>query len=394
MKLGMALGFILARAVGAVAQPLAAPATPSLPPAPDAALPADATPLGPRIKFAEPIFDFGRVKAGEVVKHTYAFTNIGDQVLEIHNVQPSCGCTPLGEWSRRVEPGQTGSIAVQFNSANFNGAVFKTISVACNDKTQPSHILQLKGTIWKPIDVAPQFAVLNIPPDAPNASTTVKIINNTEEPVTLSPPESNNPAFTAEVKTNQPGKEYELTVSTKSTLPPGNVQGIITLKTSSTNLPVVNVTVWANVQPVLAIMPPQITLPPAPLTTKTLPSVTIQNNTTNTLSLSEPQINLQDVDITLQEILPGRAFSATLAFPQGFTLPQDRQTVFTVKTSHPKYPVVRVPVIQMPRPATLPATTPPPAAAPPAAAAPPPAPRVSAGPTPPPPPPPLPLPSR
>jgi hypothetical protein len=149
---------------------------------------------------------------------------------------------------------------------------------------------------------------------------------------------------------------------------------------------------------VLAIMPPQITLPPAPFDhQRTLPSVTIQNNTIttrHTLSLSEPQINLQDVDITLQEILPGRAFSATLAFPQGFTLPQDRQTVFTVKTSHPKYPVVRVPVIQMPRPATLPATTPAPAAAPPAAAAPPPAPRVSAGPTPPPPPPPLPLPSR
>mgnify|MGYP005843601489 CR=1 FL=1 len=382
MKLGMGLGVVLLNVLAVSAQPLAAPATPSAPAAADIALPVNATPLGPRIKFAEPIFDFGRIKSGEVVKHTYAFTNIGDQVLEIQHVQPSCGCTAMGEWSRRVEPGQAGSIPVQFNSANFNGAVFKTISVACNDKTQPSHILQLKGTIWKPIDVAPQFAVLNIPPDAPSASTTVKIINNTEEPVTLSPPESSNPAFAAEIKTNQPGKEYELTVSTKSSLPPGNVQGVITLKTSSTNLPVVTVTVWANVQPVVAIMPPQITLPPAPLVSKTLPSVTIQNNTTNMLSLSEPQINLPDVDVTLQEILPGRAFSATLAFPAGFTLPPGQPAVFTVKTSHPKYPVVRVPIVQMPRPAVLPAPA--------AATPPPPAPRASAGTPAPPAPPPLP----
>ena len=37
---------------------------------------------GPRIEFATPIYDFGRVKSGEVVKHTYVFTNVGGAMLQ------------------------------------------------------------------------------------------------------------------------------------------------------------------------------------------------------------------------------------------------------------------------------------------------------------------------
>ena len=45
------------------------------------------------------------------------------------------------------------------------------------------------------------------PADAPSgASTIVRIVNNTEEPITLSEPESNNHSFAAELKTTQPGK--------------------------------------------------------------------------------------------------------------------------------------------------------------------------------------------
>ena len=51
---------------------------------------------GPKIEFAEPKFDFGKVPAGEIIKHAFAFTNTGDQTLEIKDVRPSCGCTTAG----------------------------------------------------------------------------------------------------------------------------------------------------------------------------------------------------------------------------------------------------------------------------------------------------------
>src|SRR5262245_19519889 len=60
---------------------------------------------GPRIHFQTPVYDFGKIKSGDPAKYTFIFTNVGDAVLILTNVQPQCGCTTAGEWSRRVEPG-------------------------------------------------------------------------------------------------------------------------------------------------------------------------------------------------------------------------------------------------------------------------------------------------
>jgi len=51
---------------------------------------------GPRVRFATPIYDFGRSKAGDPIKYSFIFTNQGEQTLEITHVQPSCGCTTAG----------------------------------------------------------------------------------------------------------------------------------------------------------------------------------------------------------------------------------------------------------------------------------------------------------
>src|SRR6185295_7581936 len=112
------------------------------------------------------------------------------------------------EWSKKVEPGMSGKIPVQFNTGSYGGQVTKIVTVTSNDKLQPTVTLQIKGLIWKPVELSSQWAVLNMTSETvSNAATSVRIINNQEEPLTLSPPESNNPFFTFVLKTNQPGKE-------------------------------------------------------------------------------------------------------------------------------------------------------------------------------------------
>jgi hypothetical protein len=120
-------------------QPPAAPPSEQV-----AASPADRP--GPTIQFDNPLFDFGTVTAGDLVKHTFVFTNTGAEVLILTNVQPGCGCTTAGEWTHQVAPGKTGTIAVHFNSSNFNGQVLKSVTVTSNDKSHPSVALQIKGS--------------------------------------------------------------------------------------------------------------------------------------------------------------------------------------------------------------------------------------------------------
>lgn len=329
---------------------LAAPAAqaqrpPSLQPPP----PAAAAP-GPRIQFDSTIFDFGKLKVGALTNHSYIFTNTGDRLLEITAVHPGCGCTTAGEWTKEVPPGQTGSIPIQFNSANFSGVVGKSLTVNCNDANQSTVVLQIKGNVWHPVEVTPRYVTLNIFPDTPtNASTVVRIVNNTPEPLTVSNLEVANPAMTATLRTNQPGKEYELFVETASPLPTASVQGQIRLKTSSAELPVVNLSAFVNVLESVTAMPSQVTLSGGPNTNQSSTTIVIRNNSTNRLVLSEPMVTDQTVKVDLREVEKGRQFHATLTFPPDFEVAPTNKVEFSVKSDHPKYPVLRVPIVQLPR---------------------------------------------
>jgi len=311
--------------------------------------------VGPKIQFATPLYDFGRARAGEPVKYTYVFTNTGDRLLILNSVQPQCGCTTAGEWTKQVEPGKTGTIPIQFNTASYNGPVFKQVTVSCNVTSQPTLFVQLKGTVYRPFDLLPNLAVLTVLADSDAATASVTITNNTEEPLSLFPPESANRMFAAQLKTNVPGKSFQLTVSTVPPLSGGNVQGQINLKTSWTNTPVISVTAVANVQAPITVIPPHITLAPGPLANAVTNSVSIQNFSTNLLQLSEPVVNVPGVTAQIKATQPGRSYLALLEFPEGFELPQGKQVELSIKSSNPKLPVVKVPVMQLPKPVMQPA---------------------------------------
>jgi hypothetical protein len=121
------------------------------------------------------------------------------------------------------------------------------------------------------------------------------------------------------------------------------------MKSSSTNTPVVTVTAMAYVQPALSVMPPQLGLPPGPLADKLTPSVTIINNTSNKLVLSEAAINTTNVEVQIRETIPGKNFALSLSFPAGFEIAQGQTVLLSVKTDNPQNPLLKIPVYQLPR---------------------------------------------
>src|ERR1051326_5743165 len=141
----------------------------------------------PRIEFAERVYDFGKVEAGNLVKHDFIFTNTGDALLEIRDVRASCGCTTVGAWDKLVKPGATGAIPVQFDAGASSGSVTKNVKVACNDPARSNVVLQILGTIWRPIEIVPAYVVFSLPPGLRTTETrVVKLVNNLDEPLTLS----------------------------------------------------------------------------------------------------------------------------------------------------------------------------------------------------------------
>jgi hypothetical protein len=357
MKTNVLILSVMVGVLGGIASVTAQTKDPA--PAPGTNAPVEIS--GPKIKFAEPIYDFGKVDSGQVVKHDFVFTNIGTATLEIKDVRPGCGCTTAGTWDKQVEPGKTGSIPLQFNSANFGGSVAKSATVTCNDPSQSNIVLQIKGTVWKPIDVTPTMAVFNVTSeDQTNQTKVVRIVSNLEDPLELSDLQCTNKLFQAELKTIKPGKEFELQITALAPFNGPTVIAPVSLKTSSPKMPTINVSAYVMVQQPVVVMPNQIILPAGPLTNTVHPVVTIRNNGTNSLELSEAAINVPGADVIVKETQPGKLFSLTVNFPVGFEVQNAQLIELTVKSNHPKVPVIKVPVYQPKLPAAAAVSTAPP----------------------------------
>lgn len=85
-----------------------------------------------KMTFEETSFHFGEVKEGDIVSHTYQFTNTGKVPLIISDARSTCGCT-VPTWPKEpIEPGESGSISVEFNTTNKQSDQRKPIIVTAN----------------------------------------------------------------------------------------------------------------------------------------------------------------------------------------------------------------------------------------------------------------------
>jgi hypothetical protein len=330
-----------------------------------AAAPVSAPAPGPILQADNPRYDFGKAAAGEKVRHTYIITNTGNEMLHITKVQPSCHCTTAGNWTTNIAPGQTGEIPVQLDTTGFGGGapVQRMVTVYSNAKNDPRATLVIKGVVWKPIEVTPTTAMIGIPSDASDAvSTTVRIVNKTENPVTVSNATCANRLFTAALKEIKPGQEYELVITAQPPFTPGTSWGTVTVNTSYSNTPALNVSAMARVEQAIQTTPQQIALNLLP-DRWTTNRVTIQGNTTNLLTLSNPKASDSRIQVEVQPLAPKGKFSLVVAFPPGFQIEPGKQAEVTVESNLPRYPVIKVPIRDFHRPkpvAALPAHANPP----------------------------------
>ncbi|NOQ71455.1 MAG: DUF1573 domain-containing protein [Crocinitomix sp.] len=85
------------------------------------------------IAFDQEEYNFGSVVDGDMVKHTFKFTNTGDKNLVLFDVKTTCGCTVPEDWPKHpIAPGESGEVKVIFNSNNKVGSINKSIRIEAN----------------------------------------------------------------------------------------------------------------------------------------------------------------------------------------------------------------------------------------------------------------------
>ncbi len=100
----------------------------------------------PTLDFEKKTHDFGTINEGDVVEHTFTFTNNGKAPLVITNARGSCGCT-VPTWTKEpIAPGGTGEMLVKFNSRGRKNQQNKTVTITANTQSG-KETLQIKSFV-------------------------------------------------------------------------------------------------------------------------------------------------------------------------------------------------------------------------------------------------------
>ena len=103
----------------------------------------------PKLTLNKTSSDFGNVEEGKVVDVKISFKNDGKGVLVISDVKTSCGCTAALLSSKSLQPGESGNIRIELDTANREGKLTRTVTLYSNDPQQPNQTITLFVNIEK-----------------------------------------------------------------------------------------------------------------------------------------------------------------------------------------------------------------------------------------------------
>ncbi|MEM6831303.1 MAG: DUF1573 domain-containing protein [Bacteroidota bacterium] len=101
----------------------------------------------PKLVIEERVFDFGRVKAGEVVGAEFTLTNDGKDKLNFRKIKSNCSCVSYEIGSKNIKKGKSVSLKVLFDTTDRKANQYKTVTLFSNDPTAPTQVVTIKGVV-------------------------------------------------------------------------------------------------------------------------------------------------------------------------------------------------------------------------------------------------------
>jgi len=109
----------------------------------------------PKISFEKTVHDFGELGIGQKGECEFRFKNTGSGLLEIGNINSTCGCTVPTLAKKQYQAGEDGVIKIKYSGQSRPGSVAKSIYVNTNDTENPKVKLTIKAKVAPHIEVLP-----------------------------------------------------------------------------------------------------------------------------------------------------------------------------------------------------------------------------------------------
>jgi len=82
-------------------------------------------------------WDFGKIKPGKIVSHTFSLKNESNKTLNITAVNTSCGCATSEVKKKVLLPQEATELEVKFDAKGYSGAVQQFVYVNTDNLDKP-----------------------------------------------------------------------------------------------------------------------------------------------------------------------------------------------------------------------------------------------------------------
>lgn len=183
------------------------------------------------IEFAEVTKSATAAHTDTEVSGEFKFKITGDKPVKILDVETYCSCLKAKTKDGRMEfkPGEEGVIETAFLLGTFEGEVAKQAVVVTNDPAHPETTLSVTVTIPKIYQIEPEHLLWTVGDEPRPKTLKFKILGKKDIAVTGLVSSREN--MTAEVKEIAKGREYEITLTPKTTEEP--MLGVLRIETDA-----------------------------------------------------------------------------------------------------------------------------------------------------------------
>lgn len=303
----------------------------------------------PKAVAVEPIKDAGNVAKGEKITHDFVIRNDGDAPLEITQVHPACGCTVV-EFDKTIAPGQTGKIHAVVDTATFNGAIAKGVTVFTNDTDAPQIELTVRAKVEPYIAVKPGYArylTVQGEPLEGNIGQTMWATDGAPfEIVKVDSPypflkTSFREAKAEERVPDAQGKQWKIEMLLTNDARVGPLAEYVTVHTNHPKQKIVQIPVSGFVRPVMAVTPPVADFGRIELKEPLKRMLIVRNFASEKIIVTGIEGAPKGVEAKLESLEDGREYQVRLTLsPELAKGPLNGK--ISLRTDSPKIPVIEV----------------------------------------------------
>lgn len=216
----------------------------------------------PKLQISDREWQFGEVWQGTPLSFSVTLKNVGDAPLTL-DVKSSCGCTVPTRPRSPLNPGESDTMTIKYDSAHRRGPAAQTVTITTNDPAEPSVPFKVLGTVkplfeLKPVDTLAFGRLFQ----SSEVERSIDITNLFTSPIGLKLKDDQKfDAFNVTLETLEEGKTYKLVAKTKPPLPVGTARAEAVIETTHPDYKELKVTMYAAVQPPIALHPSRLFLP-------------------------------------------------------------------------------------------------------------------------------------